>query len=430
MPLVPVLTALIVAIAYFALGALSGALSHIETAAWTVWLASGLVFGLLLACDKRRWPAILVGAFLGAAVFDWSLSRPVSEAIGYGAIEVITAVAGAMLADKIGGHPLRLASPQDLVALLAGALVLSIIGALLATSWQYASGGLGMAVVFRVWTLGNVLGAVLVAPLIVAWAAFRPRRSGGLPMRTFLGGAIAFVLFVGCLQYLFSADVQARFHGSVGESLTYVPFVFFAIVALLWGVRGATLATVIGALLAIIHTVRGRGPFAGTEGFLGEAALEVQAYIFAISLTGLLIATLAATQRVAAARARDWQTRFEATIAAHRLLAYEWDPAGGALVVTGDAGPLLGVAPDKLGTLADWLARVAPADRDVVAARFGERGAAGGAGDTLRYSMQGPAGAPIVVSDEARAIVDHDGSLHRVVGIVRVIAAGAEAARA
>ena len=59
MPLVPVLTALIVAIAYFALGALSGALSHIETAAWTVWLASGLVFGLLLACDKRRWPAIL-----------------------------------------------------------------------------------------------------------------------------------------------------------------------------------------------------------------------------------------------------------------------------------------------------------------------------------------------------------------------------------
>ena len=54
MPLVPVLTALIVAIAYFALGALSGALSHVETAAWTVWLASGLVFGLLLACTKRR----------------------------------------------------------------------------------------------------------------------------------------------------------------------------------------------------------------------------------------------------------------------------------------------------------------------------------------------------------------------------------------
>ena len=417
------LTAVAVAVGYFALGVLSGSLSHVETAAWTVWLASGLVFGLLLACDKRRWPAILVGAFFGAAVFDWSLSRAVGEGIGYGAIEVVTAVAGAMLADKIGGHPLRLSRTQDLVALLAGALVLSMIGALLATSWQYASGGLGAVVVFRVWTLGNFMGAVLVAPLIVAWAAFRPRRSGGLPMRTFIGGAIAFVFFVGCLQYLFSANVEARFSGSVGEGLTYVPFVFFAIVALLWGVRGATLAAVIGALLAIVHTVRGTGPFAGTEGFLGEAALEVQAYIFAISLTGLLIATLAAGQRAAASQARDWQTRFEATIAAHRLLAYEWDPASGRLALTGDAAPLLGIAPDKVATLADWIARVAPADRDAVAARFGERGAGGGASDTLAYAMQGADGGRIAVTDEARAIIDHDGSLHRVVGIVRVAAA-------
>jgi integral membrane sensor domain MASE1 len=415
-----VLSAVAVGVGYYVLGVLSGALSHVETDAWTVWLASGLVFGLLLACDKRRWPAILVGAFLGAAVFDWSLSRPVAEGIGYGAIEVVTSVAGAMLADKIGGHPLRLADPQELVALLAGALVLSMIGAFLATAWQYASGGLGALVVFRVWTLGNVLGAVLVAPLIVAWAAFRPRRSGGLPMRTFIGGGIAFVLFAGCLQYLFSANVQARFHGSVGESLTYVPFVFFALVALLWGVRGATLAAATGALLAVFHTVHGRGPFAGTEGFLGEAALEVQAYLFAISLTGLLIATLAAGQRTAAREAREWRTRFEGTIAAHRMLAYEWDPASGRLALTGEALPLLGVAPERLATLADWLGRVAAADRDAVSARFGERGSGGGASDTLAYAMQGADGGVVMVSDEARAIVDHDGSLHRVVGIVRV----------
>ena len=43
--------------------------------------------------------------------------------------------------------------------------------------------------------------------------------------------------------------------------------------------------------------------------------------------------------------ARDWQTRFEAAIGAHRLLAYEWDPASGRFVVTGDSLQLVGVPP-------------------------------------------------------------------------------------
>ena len=43
------LTAVAVGVGYYVLGVLSGALSHVETDAWTVWLASGLIFGLLLA---------------------------------------------------------------------------------------------------------------------------------------------------------------------------------------------------------------------------------------------------------------------------------------------------------------------------------------------------------------------------------------------
>ena len=54
--------------------------------------------------------------------------------------------------------------------------------------------------------------------------------------------------------------------------------------------------------------------------------------------------------------ARDWQTRFEAAIGAHRLIAYEWDPASGRMAVTGDTAQLLGTAPAQIATLADWLA--------------------------------------------------------------------------
>ena len=192
---------------------------------------------------------------------------------------------------------------------------------------------------------------------------------------------------------------------------------FFVLVALLWGTRGATLAALVGALIAIAQTVRGLGPFIDRDGLFGDTALNAQGYAAALAMTGLLVATLVEGQRVAASRAREWKTRFEAAIGAHGLIAYEWAPESGELVVSGDTTDLVGLPAQKLATLADWLACVAPQDRDAVAARFGERGA-GGAADTMRYAVFGPSGTSTVI-DEARAIHDHDGDLHRIVGIVR-----------
>ena len=121
------------------------------------------------------------------------------------------------------------------------------------------------------------------------------------------------------------------------------------------------------------YTAKGRGPFANVEGFLGDPELEVQGYTATIALTGLLVAVLAAAQRAATRAARDWRTRFEAAIGAHRLVAYEWDPVGGAFVVTGDTSALVGAAPESIATLADWLSRVAPAERDAVATAYALR---------------------------------------------------------
>jgi MASE1/PAS fold len=215
---------------------------------------------------------------------------------------------------------------------------------------------------------------------------------------------------------LFSAHPESRLLHAYAVGLTYLPFIFFVLVALLWGARGATLAALVGALIAIAQTMRGLGPFVDRDGFFGDAALNAQGYAAALAMTGLLVATLVEGQRLAALRAREWKTRFEAAIGAHGLIAYEWAPESGALVVSGDTSGLTGLPAQKLATLADWLACVAPQDRDAVAARFGER-SAGGAADTMRYAVFGPSGTSTVI-DEARAIHDHDGNLHRIVGIL------------
>lgn len=421
-----IVVAVLVALAYVALAFVSKLVAYSPADAWTVWLASGVVLGALLAAPRELWWGILAGGFAGALVFALYLEVSVVDAHGYGVIEVITAGAAALCVSKLTPLPLTLARPRELaVMIFAGALPLALIGALIATGWHVATGGKAAAATFELWVLSNFIGTLLVAPVIVAWSRFRVRRSGGMTMAQFAAGAVACALFLGSMHLLFDAKPDAL--GGMGESLTYGPIVFMALVALLWGAQGTTLTAFAGALIAMVNTAQGEGPFATGPSLLGDPELEVQMYALAIALTGLLIAALDAGQRRAMREAKAWQTRFDAAIGAHRMLAYEWDPASGRLVVTGDAGGLVGVPAERLTNLADWLSLVPAEDRDRVATRFDERVRGRGESDAMTYHVAGPGGTLLPVSDDARAIRDHDGQLHRVVGIARVASAAVAA---
>ena len=409
-----------VAVGYLAFAALSTALAYAPTDAWTVWLASGWTLGLIVIQLRHRWVIPLAGAAIGAAVFALVLpGGRVSDAFGYAAIEVLAAVAGAFSVMWLAAPPLRLGSVRELGAFVVGALVQALVGAALAAGWNIVSGGSEGMRTFNVWSLAGFVGAILIAPLVMTWSAFRPKRSGGLTMPHFGAGAVACLLFLLSLFLIFSGDTEQRFGGSIGTGLTYVPMLFMSVVALTWGARGAALAAFAGALIALFNTIRDSGPFAAADAFVGEAELEVQVYVAIVALTGLLIAALEARERKALLEARDWRTRFEGAIGAHRLLAYEWDPVGGGFAVSGDTVTHLGVPAAKLATLADWLSHVSPGERDATATAFALR-ADGVPGPALTYRMTLADGDAVTLVDEAQAIRDHDGSLYRITGIVRI----------
>ncbi len=414
------LIAAIVAVAYIALAKLSAMLTHEATDAWSVWLATPLTLGALLVVARARWLPVLAGAAIGAAIFSWVLDPGrIAWAGGYAVIEVASAIAGAWAAHQVASIPLSLERPREVTALVVGAAVIALVGGALGAGWTAVSGGADVFFTFYVWALANFVGALIIAPVVVTWAGFRAKRSGGLTMPQFIAGAVACVLFLGSLQLLFGANTTGRLSGSIGMTLTYPPILFIAVIALTWGTRGAALAAFAGALIALLNTAHGDGPFAAAEGFAGEANLEVQGYAAVIALTGLLIAGLAARQRTLWREARDWRTRFEAAIGAHRMVAYEWDPVTGAFAVTGDTASLVGVPPARIATLADWLSHVATDERDAMQTAFALR-ADGGAMTTLSYRVQRADGTPVALTDEAQAIRDHDGSLHRITGIARV----------
>ena len=125
-----VISIISVVVAYLALAALSTALAYAPTDAWTVWLASGLILGLLVAQFHYRWAVPLAGAAVGAAVFALILpGGSVIDALGYAAIEVIAAAAGAFTAMWLAAPPLRLDSLRQLGAFVVGALAQALAGA-------------------------------------------------------------------------------------------------------------------------------------------------------------------------------------------------------------------------------------------------------------------------------------------------------------
>ena len=96
-----------------------------------------------------------------------------------------------------------------------------------------------------------------------------------------------------------SAPLLAGIPRWFAVGFTCLSVVLFVLVALLWGARGATLAALVAALIAITQTVRGFGPFIGSDELFDDAVLNAQGYAVALSMAGLLLATVVERRRLA-----------------------------------------------------------------------------------------------------------------------------------
>jgi hypothetical protein len=203
-----------------------GALAYSSQDAWTVWLASGLTLGVTAARLRTSWPAILGGAFVGATAFA-ILIGSTFDALGYGALEVLTAALGAWIASRLTDLPAKLDSPRVLAVLIfGGALPVAVSGALVAAVWNVAAGGTEGLQTFRVWALSNFVGTLLVAPLLLAWAQFRPKRSGGLPMSAFARRRARLCALPREHLSAVPRRTGTAARPNVGRGLIYVPIVF------------------------------------------------------------------------------------------------------------------------------------------------------------------------------------------------------------
>jgi len=233
-----------------------------------VWAPTGIALAAMLLVGRRLWP----GVFIGALVANVITGAPFLAATGIASGNTLEAVAGAYALSRVRGFRLRLDSLRDVFALIVlAALVSTMISATIGVTSLYFAGltpQANVAETWRTWWIGDAMGALLVAPLILVWAA--PPQTPLLTRR--LGEAAALVLALLVASLVVLTLSVSRGGGPLSHAYIFFPLLMWA--AIRFGQRGAVTATVLVSAIAIAGTVLGRGPFIQPTLHAGLLALQ------------------------------------------------------------------------------------------------------------------------------------------------------------
>ncbi len=252
-----------------------------------VWPPSGVALSAILIFGYRMSAGVFAGAFLVNVLTD--ISGLVAAGIAVG--NTLEALAGAYL--------LRIARFRPTIERRRDVFAFIILAATLATMLSASIGvlalmlggevaGSALAGAWLTWWLGDMMGVLVVAPLLLLGFNQSHLHSG---LRQ---GAEAVVLLVGLLamgyQVFLVPELSGR--GGLTAALAMLPFVIWG--ALRFSLWGASLVTLIISLLAIWGTTQGNGPF--VVGSPQESLLHWCAFTNLLAITGLLLAASSAEE--------------------------------------------------------------------------------------------------------------------------------------
>jgi signal transduction histidine kinase/CheY-like chemotaxis protein len=274
---------------YFVAGKIGLALAFFHVSASPVWPPTGIAIATLLLLGTRMWPAILAGAFL----VNITTAGSAATSLGIAAGNTLEALVAASFVNRFAGGRQVFERPRGVFkfAALAGAVsaaVSATIGVTTLTLGGYAERS-AYGAIWLTWWLGDAAGALVVAPLLVLWAA--GARLPWTGRRALEAGALVLCLVVVALV-VFTAIGPAP--------LTNQPLAFTTISPLLWaafrfGPREAATATAILSAIAIEGTLRGVGPFA--VGDPNRSLLLLQAFLATVSVMTLAVAAVVTERR-------------------------------------------------------------------------------------------------------------------------------------
>ncbi len=422
------------AVLYLALARAGLMLTAVSGFASLIWPASGLALAAVLLRGAHVWPGIFVAALV---VNLWSGAAPLA-AFGIAIGNTASALLARVLLRGVSGFTPTLERLRDVLAFLAIAVVLiPAFGASVGVGSLQASGAVGEGALletWRAWFVGDLMGNLVVTPLLVVWA--RPA-TWAVPLRQRLLEGIPLTALISVLSLAVFATPH-DWHLEAGP-LAYVVFPGLMWAALRFGQRGAVISTFLVAAIAIAGTMDGRGAFAQSE--THDALFLLQSFMAILGATFLIVGTvirerelamraltqahdeleLRVRERTAALSTANVELRrreeqlSEAQALAH-LGSWEWDVERDVIVWSDELYNIYGLQKGEAPLSYEaFLRRVHPDDREPTDSAI-RRAVSGASSFELEHRIYRPDGEQRTLLARGRAAVDATGKIVRLMG--------------
>jgi hypothetical protein len=298
-----------------------------------VWAPSGIALAAILLFGYRMWWGVALGACLftlvqGTPGAFFSLATAVGNTIG--------AVICAYLLEHFVQFQYSMVRVKYVTGFILFACLLgttvnagfNVVG--LCYSGQLPWDQLLWKQVFGtvvVWWVPNAMGALVVTPLILAWAS--PSSLRWTRSRIFEAVCCASGLLIGT-QLSFNSWFV---YGVENYPLAYLPYPFLVWGALRFGLRGATTGTFVVSALSIYELLHQLGPFWAGKGHAQTSLMLIGCYIGVVAVGNLLLAAAAVEREEAIRATAKSERRYRGVVEDQTDLICRFKPDGTLIFV-------------------------------------------------------------------------------------------------
>ena len=165
------------------------------------WLPNGLLIGVMLQRKRQEWRWLLVGGGAANLIANLWSGNSLGLSVGFAAANVVESWLASWALVRYAGLPITLCRLREVFGFVAVASIpacacSAVLGAALLS---FGSPGPMFWPVWRVWIVADLLGLMLMTPLLIAW-----NTSGALAVR--LLSRARWAEAVGLLALLLGAD--------------------------------------------------------------------------------------------------------------------------------------------------------------------------------------------------------------------------------
>ncbi len=386
------------AVCYFVAATASLLLAIPPGYATAVWPPSGIALAALLLFGARVWP----GVWLGALLANFAINHSPGLAVAIASGNTLEALLAAWLAQRFLDAAREFLRAESVFRFALIAAISSCVAATVGVVALYLSGRIEPGELhgnWYTWWQGDLSGIIVVAPFLLAWLSGEERRG----MHSRPSEVVAFgVLFSLAFTAVFALGWWVG--TDIARSLIFLLIPFMAWAGLRFDQRTVTATIVAVTGVAVLATINNRSPF---QFFTrNEALLTLQAFITTVALMGLVLCALTRQRRDAIATLQHGSNQLEAMVAdrtrdladknedlardiaeKERLAlalqareaqlaeaqaithvgSWDWDVQADRVTWSAELFRIYGISPEEFGgTVADYLSRVHPDDRERV----------------------------------------------------------------